>query len=269
MSAKPNRVIDIHTHAFPDFLAPRAIEQLEAMSYGEKAHLDGTSSDLLRSMDRAGIEIAVICSIATTPKQVRNITEWSREVASERILPFPSIHPDFADFREEIARIKDIGMKGIKMHPQYQGFEIDEDRVLPIYEVLAAHDLILTLHAGFDISFPTDPSASPDKTARVIERFPELRIVACHFGGWRQWDEVKQYLAGKNLFFETSYTIGDLPDEKVLELIRLHGEDRILFGTDSPWKDQAKAVEEIGSLSLPEGTREKIFHGNAERLLGL
>ena len=239
------------------------------MSYGEKAHLDGTISDLLSSMDSAGIEIAVICSIATTPKQVRNITEWSRQVASERIIPFPSIHPDYADFREEIARMKDLGMKGIKMHPQYQGFAIDEDRVLPIYEAIAAHDLILTFHAGFDISFPTDPSASPDKMARVIERFPDLKIVACHFGGWRQWEEVKQYLAGKDLFFETSYTIGDLSDEKVLELIRLHGEDRILFGTDSPWKDQREYVKEVNSLPLSDDTREKIFHRNAEKLLGL
>lgn len=269
MTAKPSRIIDIHTHAFPDFLAHRAVEQLEAMSYGEKAHLDGTISDLLRSMDKAGIEIAVICSIATAPKQVRNITEWSRQVASERIVPFPSIHPDYADFRDEIARIKDLGMKGIKMHPQYQGFNIDEDRVMPLYEAMAAHDLILTLHAGFDISFPTDPSASPDKTARVVERFPNLRIVACHFGGWRQWEEVRRYLAGKDLYLETSYTIGDLPDEKVVELIRLHGDDRILFGTDSPWKDQAKSIEEINSLPLSDETKEKIFHGNAERLLGL
>jgi len=267
--AQPTRIIDIHTHAFPDFLAKRAIEHLEATSYGERTHLDGTVCDLLRSMDGTGIEISVLCSIATAPKQVRNITDWSREIASDRIIPFPSIHPDYRDFREEIARIKDLGMKGIKMHPQYQGFNVDEDRVMPIYEAIVANDLILTIHAGFDISFPTDPSASPDKTARVIERFPELKLIACHFGGWRQWDEVRGYLLGKNLYFETSYTIGDLPEEKIVELINLHGEHKIVFGTDSPWKDQATSIEEIKSLPISDEAKEKILHRNAERLLGL
>jgi len=267
--AKPTRIIDIHTHAFPDFLAEKAIVALEATSYGEKAHLNGTISDLLRSMDKAGIEISVICSIATAPKQVPSIVKWSQEIASDRIIPFPSIHPEYADFRDEIARIKDLGMKGIKMHPQYQGFNIDDERMMPIYEALVENELILTVHAGFDISFPSDPSASPDKTARVIERFPELKMIACHFGGWRQWDQVRRCLAGKNLYFETSYTIGDLPDEKIVELIRLHGDDRILFGTDSPWKDQPKSVEEIKSLPISDEAKEKIFHRNAERLLGL
>lgn len=263
------RVIDIHTHAFPDFLAERAIAVLESMSGDERACLDGTVSDLLRSMDTAGIEISVICSIATAPKQVDSIIQWSQEIASDRIIPLPSMHPDYADFRDAIARIKDLGMKGIKMHPQYQGFNVDEDRVMPIYEALAEHNLILTLHAGFDISFPTDPSGSPDKTARVIERYPDLRIIACHFGGWRQWDEVRQYLAGKDLFFETSYTIGDLPDEKIVELVTLHGEDNIVFGTDSPWKEQRASVHEMESLPISREAKEKIFHKNAERLLSL
>jgi len=267
--APTTRIIDIHTHAFPDFLAEKAIAVLEATSYGERAHLDGTVSDLLRSMDRAGIEISAICSIATAPKQVPSITKWSKEIASDRIIPFPSIHPDYADFRDEIARIRELGMKGIKMHPQYQGFNIDDDRMMPIYEALAINDLILTIHAGFDISFPTDPSASPDKTSRVIERFPELKVIACHFGGWRQWDEVRRYLAGKNLYFETSFTIGDLPDEKILELIGLHGEDKILFGTDSPWRDQSNCVEEIERLPISDELREKILHKNAERVLGV
>jgi len=264
-----SRIIDIHTHAFPDFLAEKAIIALEATSGDEKAHLNGTISDLLKSMDRAGIEISVICSIATAPKQVPSITQWSKEIASERIVPFPSIHPDYTDFRDEIARIKDLGIKGTKMHPQYQGFNIDEDRVMPIYEAVAAHDLILTIHAGFDISFPDDPSGSPDKTARVIERFPELKIVACHFGGWRQWEEVRRYLAGKDLFFETSFTIGDLPEEKILELIALHSEDRIVFGTDSPWRDQTNSIAEINRLPVSGELKGKIFHRNAERLLGL
>ncbi len=266
---QPSRIIDIHTHAFPDFLAERAIESLEATSGDEKAHLDGTVCDLLKSMDRAGIEISVICSIATTPKQVPSITRWSKEIASERIVPLPSIHPDYVDFREELARIKDLGMKGIKMHPQYQGFSIDEDRVMPIYEALVANDLVLTLHAGYDISFPSNPSGSPDKTARVIQRFPELKLIACHFGGWRQWDDVRRHLAGKDLYFETSFTIGDLPEERILELVSLHGEDKIVFGTDSPWRDQAKSVEEIKSLPISDEAMEKVFHKNAEKLLGL
>jgi predicted TIM-barrel fold metal-dependent hydrolase len=267
--ADPARIIDIHTHAFPDFLAEKAIATLEAGSGDEWARLNGTVSDLLRSMDKAGIEVSVICSIATTPKQVPSITKWSQEIASDRIVPLPSIHPDYNDFRDEIARIKDLGMKGIKMHPQYQGFRLDEDRAMPIYEALAAHDLLLTIHAGFDIAFPDDPSASPDKTARIIERFPELRIVACHFGGWRQWDEVRQHLAGKDIYFETSFTIGDLPEERILELIRLHSEDRIVFGTDSPWRDQAKSVEEVKALPISDELKENIFHKNAERLLAL
>jgi predicted TIM-barrel fold metal-dependent hydrolase len=136
--------IDFHSHIFPDRLAARSISYLEQQG-NVKARLDGTLSSLLRSMDLANIDKSVICSIATRPAQFDSILGWSKEISSDRIIPFPSVHPEDPDMVEHIGQISGAGLHGIKLHPYYQQFAIDEERLFPAYEKLAAEKLMVVL----------------------------------------------------------------------------------------------------------------------------
>ena len=146
------RIIDFHAHAFPDALAARAMPALEEEG-NIKAALDGKVSSLLRSMDEAGIEASVVASIATRPQQFEPILRWSEEIASARIIPFPSVHPDDAQVVEHVHRIHDRGFKGVKLHPYYQDFDLDEARLRPLYAALQDCGLAVLCHTGFDLAF--------------------------------------------------------------------------------------------------------------------
>lgn len=261
-------IIDFHTHAFPDNIAERAIQKLEEKS-SVKACLRGTIDDLLRSMDKNGIESSVLCSIATKPEQFHAILKWSTQIRSDRIIPLCSVHPNDKELKEHMKIIKNEGFKGIKMHPFYQDFSIDDEKLFSVYEALVENDLIIVMHCGYDIGFPYWDIASPQRIINVLKKFPQLKFVATHLGAWKQWDDVENLLIGKELYMEVSFAFGYLPDEKIKELILKHPSDYVLFGTDSPWADQGREVENLKNLFLPEEIEEKIFYLNARRLLGL
>lgn len=262
------RIIDFHTHAFPDEIAERAMKKLQQDCI-VKACLGGTLKELLNSMDKNGIEISVLCNIATKPEQFNSIVNWSKKIRSDRIIPLPSVHPDDRDIKEHIKIIKEEGFHGIKMHPFYQDFSIDEERVFPIYEALIENDLLIVMHCGYDISFPEWDIASARRIVNVFNRFPELKFIATHLGAWKQWEEVETLIIGKNIYIELSFSFGWISDEKIKELILKHPSDFILFGTDSPWADQGKEIENIKKLNLPKELEEKIFHINAEKILNI
>jgi predicted TIM-barrel fold metal-dependent hydrolase len=262
------RVIDFHTHAFPDAVAAKAVPFLESES-GVKASLDGTIRSLLASMDRAGIETSVICSIATKVSQFAPILEWSKTIASPRIVPFASVHPEDPDMSARAAEAKAAGLKGFKMHPYYQRFTFDEPRMFPFYEALIEHDLIFLCHTGFDIAYPHDRIVDPEKIAAVVKKFPGLKLVTSHTGAWEDWDEAKKHLLGKEIFMEISYTMDILPDRELVAMLAAHPSDYLLFGTDSPWDDQKRALDHFLSLPLKDELKEKMLYSNARRLLGL
>lgn len=261
-----NGIIDFHTHAFPDKLATSAIPYLEKEG-NVKACLDGTISSLLASMDRAGIEQSVVCSIATRPAQFDSILAWSKQIRSDRIIPFLSFHPSDVNYLERIDQIKAEGFKGIKLHPYYQEFKIDEDRLLAAYEKICENNLIVVMHTGFDIAFPRLRIADPPRIMRVIERFPELKLVTTHLGSWEQWDEVRASMAGKPVYMDISYTLDFLPREEALAIINLHPREYLIFGTDSPWADQEKSIRQLRDLGLDQETTESILRKNGNRLL--
>jgi uncharacterized protein len=263
------RVIDFHTHAFPDELAEKAITALEEHSGDYRAHRDGTIRGLLKSMDGAGIEQAVVVSIATKPSQVRRITEWSISIASERIIPFASIHPRYREFESELDRIAAAGLKGIKLHPFYQEFTIDDPDRIPLYRAVADRGLVVLFHAGNDIAFPVTGQASPSRFLRLFEAVPDLKMVVSHLGGWTAWEEVAETLLGKPVYLETSFAIAEAKPEQFRRILDNHPPDYFLFGTDSPWLDQKKELAAWQALPILEERKEKIFHKNAERLLGL
>jgi uncharacterized protein len=260
------KIIDFHTHAFPDNLAEKAVPLLEEEG-GIKAKLDGKISSLISSMKKWRIEKSVICSIATKPSQFEAILKWSKEVRSENIIPFPSVHPDDPCVVERIAEIKKEKFKGIKMHPYYQDFNLDEDRLMKIYEKIEEENLILTLHTGFDFAFPRIKKADPEKILKVVKKFPALKLVTTHLGAWEEWDEVEEFIMGKEIYMGISFSLEFLSPQKAKNIILNHPQGYVLFGTDSPWTDQGETLKRFLSLSLEPAREEAILCQNAITLL--
>ena len=263
-----HRTIDFHTHAFPDALAPRAMQTLLAEAPGIKAYLNGTVADLLRSMDQAGIEKSVVCCIATKPDQFEPILRWCTAIRSERLIPFPSVHPADPACSDAIRRIRAEGFLGIKLHPFYQDFFADEERMSGFYEEVAREGLLLVMHTGYDIAFPRLRRADPQKLLGIVETFPELRLVTTHLGAWQQWDEVRRYLLGRRIYMEISFALEELGPARAREMILGHPEGYVLFGTDSPWTDQAGTLSLLENLRIPPPRLRQILADNALALLG-
>jgi uncharacterized protein len=261
-------VVDVHAHAFPDALAGRAVGHLERKA-SVRAALDGTAGALLASMDRAGIAAAVVCSIATDPAQFDAILRWSASIAQPRLLPFPSVHPRSADPAGDVERIAAAGFRGVKLHPEYQDFFADDPALAPLYTALEASGLVALFHAGHDIGFPDSERAAPARLLAVHRSYPRLAVVASHLGGFRRWGEVASQLLGSGVWLDTSYTFGHIPGDLLREIMLGHRPDRLLFGSDSPWVDQATALAQMESLGLPPELEARILGGNARELLRL
>jgi predicted TIM-barrel fold metal-dependent hydrolase len=264
-----HRVIDFHAHAFPDALAPRAMKVLLEEAPQARAYLDGTVADLLRSMDRAGIERSVVCCIATRPEQFEPILRWCTQIRSQRLIPFPSVHPADPACIDAIRRIRQEGFQGIKLHPYYQDFFADEDRMLRFYEEVSRQDLLLVMHTGYDIAFPRIRRADAERLLHIKESFPTLKFITTHLGAWQQWDEVCQYLIGREIYMEISFAMEDLGPERTRKMVMDHPDGYVLFGTDSPWTEQVQTLALLKNLNLPDEKLRRILAGNASMLLGL
>lgn len=260
--------IDIHTHAFPDKLAPRAIRTLESASEWQ-AVADGKVVSLLHSMDAAGIDVSVVCPIATSPKQVRGILRWCGKIHSDRIEPFPSVHPKVRGPDKWLARCAEAGFVGVKLHPMYQDFVFDDPAMDAIYAAAVAHGLVVATHCGRDIAYPPqDDRASPVRVARVLDRHPKLKLICTHMGGWRMWDQAVLHLLGKGVHIETSFSLALLGSRRAAEMIRRHGPDRVMMGSDWPWVSQAAEVARVRQLGLDRRATEAVLWQNAAGLLG-
>ncbi len=262
--------IDMHTHAFPDSLAGRAIEALEA-GCPWQAVGDGTVSGLTASMDAAGVDVSAVFTIATKPNQVEGILRWCETIRSDRIEPFASVHPETPEAERWIGRIADSGIKGIKLHPMFQNFAIDEPRMNALYDACRDAGLILAFHCGQDIGFPPDDDrAGAARLAKMLARQPGLRVICSHMGGWREWDAAETHLLGlAGAYMDTSFSLEELGAERAVEMIRRHGIERVFFGTDWPWRRQSPGLEFLDGLGLSADERQAVRGGNAASLLGL
>jgi predicted TIM-barrel fold metal-dependent hydrolase len=263
------RVIDFHTHAFPDALAPRAMKALLEEAPGVQAYLDGTVGGLLRSMDRAGIEKSVVCCIATKPGQFEAILCWCEEIRSDRLIPLPSVHPADPACAKNLRRIRAAGFQGVKLHPFYQDFFADEERMLCIYEEAVRQNLLVVMHTGYDIAFPRIRRADPEKVLGIAESFPGLKLVTTHMGAWRQWEEVRRYLLGRRIYMDISFAMEELGPERSRQMIMDHADGYVLFGTDSPWTDQQQTLSLVKKMRLPQKKLQGVLAGNAVGLLGV
>lgn len=262
------KIIDFHTHAFPDAIAAGAIGSLEK-SGNIKAFLNGTIADLLHAMDQAEIDTSVICSIATRPQQFQPILDWSLAIRSPRIIPFPSIHPADPEIESRLRQIHELGFKGIKMHPYYQDFFLDDQALAPLYQQAAELGLLVVVHTGYDIAYPRIRRADPQRILNVIHQFPTLKLITTHLGGWDEWDDVSAKLVGKPIYMEISFALDFLDKDHVREILLSHPQEYLLFGSDSPWADQQTSLKMLRQLNLPPDFLSAITWKNGARLLNL
>ncbi|MBQ8883404.1 MAG: amidohydrolase [Oscillospiraceae bacterium] len=262
--------IDFHTHSFNEKVAEKAISNLEVIA-DIKPFTRGLVSQTIERMDEWGINKAVLLPIATKPTQQTIINDWSKEQNSGRIIAFGSVHPDADDAFSELERIKEMGLKGVKLHPDYQGFDIDEERLFPLYKKIAELGLVCVFHAGYDCYSPNHVHAKPEASARVHKAVPELKMVLAHLGGYQHWDDVYTHIAGLDgeIYLDTSMCAGYISDELFVKIIRKHGVDRILLASDCPWCSAGETVKLIERVGFSEEEKEMIYHKNAEKLLGI
>lgn len=261
-------IIDFHVHGFPEELAARAVAALSERS-GLTPHTEGTISSIKASMREAGIDRSVVLSIATRPRQASSITRWAASIQDGAITAFGSVHPDSPDWRAELSAIREAGLKGIKLHPDYQEFFVDEKRLFPIYEKAVDLGLVIIFHAGLDIGLPSPIHCTPERLRRVVKSFPGGRFVAAHLGGFKSWDDVEKYLVGEDLFLDTSFSLKWMERGRFLKILRTHGCEKLLFASDSPWSGQREELEMIRDLGLTPCEEAAVTGGNAARLLGL
>lgn len=263
-------VIDFHTHAFPDSLAARAVGSLTERTEGVFPPVsDGTIAGLVAYMDKCGVDISVLQPVITKQSQTTTLNEWAISVKSDRILPFGGIYSHTDDYKRDIDFVVSLGLRGLKFHPEYQDFVVDDAAMLPIYDYALSRGLILLFHAGFDPAFKAPFRSSPKQYANISRAMRGGTIVAAHMGGQYDWDATERELVGTDVYLDTSMGLDFGPTEQFLRIVKAHGADKILFATDSPWSAADAELARLRALPLSDSEREAILCGNAKRVLGL
>ena len=276
-------IVDFHTHCFPETIALKAVSKLAAAS--RVAPLtDGTADGLSAAAREAGVDLSIVLPVATSPGQVSSINRFAaalnERTAETGLLSFGGAHPDDPDWREHLEQIAERGMKGVKIHPVYQGVDIDDARFVRLLSYAGELGLTVVAHAGDDIGIPGEVRCSPAMIRRAIRQAGPVTLVLAHMGGWRQWEQVAECLSDTGAYLDTSFSTGVIPrmegdslsvldEEGFLRLAGAFGPERVLFGTDSPWSGQRESVDWLRALPLTEEEKAAILGGNAMRLLGM
>ena len=256
-------VIDFHAHIYPEKIAAKVLANVWEF-YKIPMQLDGTAGTLLENGRQGGIDRFVVFSPAAVPEQVRSINDFIAAVCGEHseFFGFGTLHHQMENPAEEIERLIGLGLKGIKLHPDMQRFNIDDKPMMDIYAALEGR-LPVIFHTGdYRYSF-----SHPSRLARVLDNFRGLTAVAAHFGGWSLFDIAMDQLQGYSCYFDISSSLPFLGKRRALELIRSYGAERILFGSDYPMWNPAACLKEFLELNLSDSEREKILSQNALRIL--
>lgn len=266
-------ILDFHCHVYPHTIAEKAAEAVAKfyqVRRGEDIPEQGCSlRDLLRAQAEAGIARTVICSAATAPHQVQHINEFLARKAAEsagRCISFGTLHPESPDVKADVEHLLELGLRGVKLHPDMQLFALNAPKAMKLYET-AGGRLPFLLHTGdkrYDYS-------NPKELIPVLEAFPETVFIGAHMGGYKIWREATRALAGRyeNLYVDVSSTMFQVPPEEMVDMIRAYGAEHVLFGTDFPMWRPKDEVEKFLALPLTEEERRAIAWDNGARLLGL
>lgn len=256
-------IIDAHAHIFPQKIAAKAVQSIGAF-YDIPMDAPGAAENLLESMKEADIDRSLVCSVATKPEQVRAINAFLEEQGKlhPEFIPFAAMHPHLADIEEEFAKMEAAGFYGIKLHPDFQAFDIDDPSAMEMYR-LAEGKFPILFHTGdnrYDWS-------KPYRLARIMEKFPDLVCIAAHFGGYRCWDEAFDVYKGGKLYMDTSSALMFIDNEKAHRFIDQFGADHFFFGTDFPMWTHKEEIVRFESLGLDEETKKAIYAENFKRVI--
>ena len=261
-------IIDAHAHIFPDKIAEKAVAGIGSFySQLTMMNMNGSAETLIKTGEAAGVSKFLVQSVATVSAQVESINNFIADSVKkypDKFIGFAAMHPDYEKVEQEIDRAISLGLKGVKLHPDFQEFAIDDERAMKIYEVIEGR-LPLLIHMG-DSRYNW---SKPEMLAKVLDRFPKLDVIGAHFGGWSEWDRAEEILGGKRLWVDTSSSLYSMTPERARELIDAYGVENVLFGTDFPMWTAESELKMFDKIPLSEREREMILHENAERLLGL
>ena len=273
MEEQKYKIADAHAHIYPAKIALKATEAIGAF-YDIGMNEIGYSNVLVESGAKIGVSKYLVCSVATSPEQVKSINDYLARKALKytSFMPLAAMHIEFEDFKEELSRVKEMGFYGVKFHPDFQKFNIDDQKAYPIYNECAKLDLPILFHMGdnrFDYS-------SPQRLCNVARDIPELKCIGAHFGGYQSWKAAYNEYGklfdeglGKNIYFDTSSSMFALNKEKSRMLIERFGSDRFMFGSDFPMWNHEDELRRLLSLGLSEEINKKILSGNFERLFSV
>lgn len=261
--------IDFHTHIYPDHVASQTVLAVRQRA-GIDAYTDGTLEGLKRSMGTAGIDLSVVAAVATRPQQVESIQRWLTAIRQPGIEPLAAMHPADPLNSEQIKMLKAEGFRGFKFHPDYQDFFVDDPRMYPLYEAVAAEGMFILFHAGMDRGLPHPVHGTPERLSAVNKAVPELCMIVAHLGGEEAYEETAVHLLGRDLYLDTSFVLRKMPGAFRERFLKEHPAERLVFASDSPWTDQGEELQFLLQLPfLTESDKEKICFSNAARLLGL
>ena len=263
-------IIDAHTHVFPDAIAAKSIAFLEATG-GQHARTDGTLAGLLSSSRRAGVDLSLVLPVVTRPKQYDSINRFALELdRTPGVRAFAGMHPALENIEERLDEIAAQGFKGVKLHPDYQQTDIDDPGYVRILEGCRKRGLTAVIHAGLDPAFPDHVHCPPEKSGELVRALTgngKPFIVLAHLGGAERLDAVEKYLAGLPVYLDLSFILETLDPAYLVSFARAHGCDRILFGTDSPWRDPGEYLKLFDRAAFTADEKRMILGENCLRLL--
>ncbi len=261
--------VDFHTHVFPDKVAPGAVSSLEERA-GLKADTDGTLAGLLSSMRRCKTDISVVMPVATRPEQTRSINDFAAGINRKNgIISFGGIHPGYEDIKGELARIQALGLRGIKLHPDYQNTFIDSPSMVGILKECGRLGLMVLTHSGVDLGLPSPVHCTPERIAGILSEIGETVLIAAHYGGNGMAEQTLKHLAGTGVYIDTSFSHQTCDRNQLKTLLEAYDEDHILFASDSPWGNPAETESFIRGLGLKQDRTDKIMYKNALKLLNV
>ncbi|MBP5445981.1 MAG: amidohydrolase family protein [Acholeplasmatales bacterium] len=272
-------IIDFHTHTFPDELAKKTIPYLESKA-GFVARTDGTIKGLKKSMEEANIDISILLPVVTSPKQTLKINDCAIENNKlDGFISFGGIHPDFEDYKNELKRLKDNGIKGIKLHPDYQNTFIDDLKYINIVNEAFRLGLVVIIHSGIDYGSTEVIRATPERIKNLLNNLEyKGTFILAHMGYTFKWDMIIDEFKDYDVYFDLALCLGvlkmndkyyPLMDEKTLiKFINTFGSEKILFATDSPWMGQKESIDMFNSFkNISQKDKDNILYKNAIKIL--
>ena len=260
------KIIDIHTHIYPEQIAVKAADSIRDFYEIYGGTMDGTAATLLDRCRGAGIGHPVILPVAVRPDRVRSINDFIRHQADEHssFIPFGTVHAAMEDVGGETERILELGMKGIKLHPDFSRFGLDDERLFPMYETVRGKIPVI-LHMGdrrYDWSHP-------HRLRRLLELFPGLEVIAAHFGGYTMYETAYELLYDTDCVMDISSSMMFMEPGVAEKYINIYGAERMAYGTDYPLWDPVTEVEVFKKLKLTDDQFDQIAHKTAERRVKL